>query len=233
MPGMLKTSPAAGLPMLPTWLGVVWTAVLVAVAVSHLRHMAQTTGQRRPWHACHVLMAVGMAFMYLPANLDPVNVPLGFWKLMFAAAGLIAAVWAVGGVGRTATVIWSLTSIDLGAMLYMWSGSARTDAAVTWMLAGYLMVAALAWGFDLYRRVDGAAPLVSWQLLAVEPSAGSGAGVAGGYRATARGGRPTGTTVVGAAGHGGSLLGTLDISVSMIAMTIGMAYMLVAMQTAV
>jgi len=221
MPGLQTASYAGGLHVLPAWLGVVWTAVFVAIAVSHLGHMALTTGQRRPWHACHVLMAVGMAFMYLPANLDPAHVPIGLWKLVFAAAGLIAAVWAIGGVGRTATVIWLLTSIDLGAMLYMWAGSARVgDAAVTWILAGYLIAEALAWGFDLYRRIDGATPLVSWQLLAVQPGA---------------------TTVVGSgsrSGSGsarqeGSLLGKLDISASMIAMTIGMAYMLVAMQLAV
>lgn len=211
---MYTTPDAGGLPLLPTWLGVVWTAVFAGIAVSHLRHMAQTTGQRRPWHACHVLMAVGMAFMYLPASLDPFHLPVGFWKLAFAAAGLIAAVWSIGGVGRTVTVVWLLTAIDLGAMLYMWSGSERAgNAPVTWMLAAYLTAEAVAWAFDLYQRIDGGSPLVSWRALAAQP-----------------GGGRVGVTATAARTE--SLLGTLDISASMVAMTVGMAYMLVAMQLA-
>jgi hypothetical protein len=212
------------LHLLPAWLGVAWAAVFVVISVSHLRHMVQTTGQRRPWHACHVLMALGMAFMFLPSNVDPLAIPAGFWKLTFATAGLIAAVWALGGVGRTATIIWLLTSIDLGAMLYMWSGAGRPgDAAVTWMLSGYLVGEALAWGLDLYRRIDGGAPLVSWQQLALD----SGGGPATGSRGRG-GGVRVGSTVVAAAEDARSLLGTLDISASMVMMTIGMAYMLVA-----
>ena len=78
MPGMPTGHGVAThmLNLLPLWMGVAWTAAFLAVAASHLRHMAATTGQRRPWHSCHVLMAVGMAFMYAPAQIDPLAVPI-------------------------------------------------------------------------------------------------------------------------------------------------------------
>jgi hypothetical protein len=176
--------------------------------------MTQATGQRRPWHACHVLMAIGMAFMFAPAEIDPLAVPSTFWKLVFAAAGVIAAVWAIGGVGRVSIMIWLLSSIDLGAMVYMASGARRPDTApVTWLLTAYVLGEAVMWSLDLYRRLDGMTPIVSWRLLAIE----------------------SGVTLPAAsisteAAAAGSLLGELDISASMIVMALGMAYMLVAMQ---
>jgi len=203
------------LNLLPVWIAVAWTAAFMLIAASHLRHMTQTSGQQRPWHACHVLMAVGMAFMYAPARLDPVVVPSSFWKLVFAGAGLIAALWALAGNGRVSTLIWLLSSVDLGAMLYMWSGSPRHPgtAPLTWLLTAYLLVASMMWALDLYRRFDGSTPIVSWRVLASE----SGVALAAGAERTAG----VGT---------GSLLGELDISASMIVMAIGMAYMLVATQ---
>ena len=158
-----------GPDLLPDWLGLIWALIFLPVAASHLRHMTHTTGQRRSWHACHVLMAVGMAFMYVPARIDPLTVSADFWQVVFAAAGLIAAIWAIYGVGRVSTLIWLLTSIDLGAC-----------------------------------STCGQAP-------------DSGAAI------------PAAAIATGAAASG-SLIGELDISASMVAMTVGMAFMLVATQ---
>jgi len=216
MPGMHMAHGAGmhALNLLPLWMGIAWTVVFLAIAASHLRHMTQTTGQRRPWHSCHVLMAMGMAFMYAPAQIDPLAVPSAFWQLMFATAGIVAALWAITGVGRVSTLIWLLTSIDMAAMLYMWSGSRSAGTAtVSWALAAYLLAEAAMWALDLYRRLDGATPVVSWQLLASEPGATLST-----------------TSIRTETAASASLLGELDISASMIAMSIGMAYMLVAMQ---
>jgi hypothetical protein len=155
-----------------------------------------------------------MAFMYAPAQIDPLSVPSGFWKLVFAAAGLIAAVWAIGGVGRVSMLIWLLSSIDLCTMLYMVSGPRRADAApLTGLFTAYVLGEAAMWALDTYRRLDGMTPVISWRILASE---------SGGTLSAAS----IGTTVTASE----SLLGELDISVSLVAMTLGMAYMLVAMQ---
>jgi hypothetical protein len=199
--------------LVPTWMGVVWTVVFLAVAATHMRHMTQTTGQQRPWHACHVLMAAGMAFMYAPTQIDPLAIPTPLWRLVFAATGIIASLWAIGGVGRISTLIWLLSSIDLYVMLYMWSGPRGADAApLTWILAAYLLAEATMWALDLYRRLDGMTPFVSWRLLASESGATPSA------------------AAIATEAISGTLLGELDISASMIAITLGMAYMLVAMQ---
>ena len=187
--------------LLPQWLEIVWTAVFAAVGCSHLRHMLRSAGQRRAWHACHVLMAAGMAFMYLPVA----TVPASFWQLVFAAAGVITAFWALGGVGFVATTIWLLTALDLGVMLLMWSGT-HVSAALVLVVVAYLAVEAGLWLLDTYRRLDGSAALINWQLLSAE-----------------------GESVTVARPVAASLLGELDITASMVAMAAGMAYMLIAM----
>jgi hypothetical protein len=195
--------------LLPEWLGAAWTAIFLLIAASHLRHTAHTSGQRRAWHISHVLIGIGMAFMYTPAAIDPLQVPTTFWRLVFASAGLLAALWALGGAGRVPTLIWLFTSMDLGVMVYMWAGSAHSTAPlVTWSLVVYLVVCSALWTLDIYRRLDGTTPLFSLQIAAGHHSGGAAI---------------TSNTAASA-----SLIGELDINASMIAMTLGMAYMLVA-----
>lgn len=198
--------------LLPLWLGIVCSLVFLAIAVSHLRHLAHAGDHRRPWHACHVLMAASMALMYAPAQITPVSIPAVLWEAVFAVLAVSAASVAIVGAGRVSTWIWLLTSIDLGVMVFMWTSSrgAGTET-VTWLLVAYLLCEAAMWMLDLYRRIDAAAPLIQWLPLTTQ----SGDSVS-----IAMSGTSTSAT----------LLGEHDISVSMIAMTIGMAYMLVAMQ---
>jgi len=192
--------------LLPEWLGVLGTILFVLVAVSHVRHLAMTGGQRAPWHACHVLMAVGMAFMYAPAALHAPDVPVVFWRSVFAVTGVLAALWALGDTRRAPNLIWLLTAVDLGAMVYMWSPGAFS-APLTWILVAYLTGEAGLWAQDAYRRLDGGSPVVTLGLSAT--------------------GEASAVTVASPAA---SLIGNLDISASMITMTLGMAYMLAAMQ---
>jgi hypothetical protein len=193
--------------LVPEWLGIAGAAIFVAIAASHLRHLAAAVGQRRPWHACHVLIAIGMAFMYAPAAIDPLGIPAGFWRIVFAVACVLAALWSMGGVQRAPTVMWLLTAVDLGAMVCMWT--TNVAASLRWALVVYLSVQASLWALDAYRRVDGGVPVINVAVLSAAP-----AGVA--------------LPLAGARAE--PLLGDLDISVSMVLMSVGMAWMFAAMQ---
>jgi Domain of unknown function (DUF5134) len=197
-----------GVPnLLPEWIGIAGAALFLLIAFSHLRHLAMTSGERAPWHACHVLMAIGMAFMYAPAAIHAPTVPTAFWRVVFAVTGVVAAVWALGGIRRAPNLIWLLTAVDLGAMVYMWSPGSFV-APLTWILVAYLAAEAGLWAVDAYRRVDGGTPIIGLTM--------------------ASAGYDGGTVTLAAAPA--SLLGDLDISASMIGMTLGMAYMFIAMQ---
>jgi hypothetical protein len=214
--GMAGLAAGRGPDLLPGWLGAVACAVFAAVALSHLRHMAQTGGQRRPWHACHVLMAVGMALMYLQGGLLSPAVMQDFWHVALAGAGVLAAVWALWGASGAVNPVWLLTALDVGAMLFMFSGHAGQaghagQPALGWVISTYLVGDACLWVVDAYRRLDGSSSILRWLPVV-------------GYEVNGPGGLPL------ASSSRQSLLGELDISPSMVVMTLGMAYMLVAMQ---
>lgn len=202
--GLGGSSPWIGLS--PAWLEMVSAIVFATVVLSHLRHMAQTDGQRRPWHACHVLMALSMICMYLPVLATHPAVGLAC-RVTLAAAGLLAAGWAIWGASGSVNPVWLLTALDLGVMLYMWSGtpSGATAAGAAAVLLVYLMANAGLWTLDAHRCLEREPWLMRW-LPAGDPR---GQAVA----------LPVG------AGRASALLGDLDISASMVLMSLGMAYM--------
>lgn len=202
--GMLMSSGGHGaIDILPTWLAVIWTLVFLAIFLIHLRHLLDTRGQRRLWHSGHVLMAIGMAFMFAPASIDHLDIPSSLWQVLFAGAALVIVAWMVTEAldRHPINVLWLVMAIDLGAMVYMWSPTYR--APVTWLLVAYFGAQSLLWVGDRMRVIDQYTLPGSFAVM----SDGSVA------RAVAA-----------------PLICFRDIRVSMSAMTFGMAYMFVAMQ---
>jgi hypothetical protein len=191
--------------ILPEWLAIAWTFVFVAVLVIHTRHVLDSGGQRRVWHSGHVLMALGMAFMFAPASIDHFNIPSGFWQLAFANGALAIFAWMLAQAlnRRAINVLWLVMAIDLAAMAYMWSPSGF-QAPLTWLLVAYFIAQSLLWVSDRMRNVDHRTLL------------------GGGFSVT-----PEGAVAMDAAEP---LVCFRDLRVSMFAMTLGMAYMFAAMQ---
>jgi hypothetical protein len=203
--GMSMSAAHATTNILPAWLAIVWTLVFIAIIVIHARHVLDSDGQRRVWHSGHVLMALGMAFMFAPSSIDHFNVPAGFWQLLFANGALGALAWMLAQAlnGRAINVLWLVMAIDLGAMAYMWSPSGF-QAPLTWILVIYFVAQSLLWASDRMREVDHK---TLW----------------GGSFSVS----PGGAVAIEAAEP---LVCFRDLRVSMFAMTLGMAYMFAAMQ---
>jgi hypothetical protein len=192
------------LNLLPSWLAVIWALAFVAIFVVHARHALSSEAPRRLWHSGHVLMALGMVFMYVPSSIDRLDIPSGVWQLVFAGASLLILTWMLGqAINRRAlNPLWLVMTIDLAAMIYMWSPADFT-APVTWLLVIYFAGQSVLWGSDRIRRVDE------------HPLPGAISVTAGGAVATAA---------------AAPLICYRDLRVSMGAMTLGMAYMLAATQ---
>lgn len=190
--------------ILPNWLAVIWTLLFIVVLVLHARHVAETSDGRRWWHSGHVLMALGMIFMFAPVSLDHFNIPNGFWQLLFAnAAGLVLAwILAQAVSGRAVNMLWVAMAIDLGAMAYMFSPTGFV-APIAWLLVAYFAGQALLWITNSYRKLDRHAIVT-----------GNAINADGALTATAV--QP--------------LICERDLRGSMFVMTLGMAYMFAAMQ---
>jgi Domain of unknown function (DUF5134) len=205
--GMAMTAAHGGSDILPTWLAVLWTLAFLAIFVVHARHVRDSGGQRRVWHAGHLLMAIGMAFMFAPPSIDHFGIPTAFWQLAFANGVMAILAWVLAQAlsRRAVNILWIVMAVDLAAMAYMWSPHAL-QAPVTWLLVAYFAVQSLLWVSNRMRDVDHKALL------------GGGFSVA-----------PDGTVTMAAAEP---LVCFRDLRPSMFAMTLGMAYMFAAMQVA-
>jgi len=204
MGGMTMTASHGATNILPDWLAVLWTLVFLVILVVHARHVMQTHGERRFWHSGHVLMALGMTFMFAPGSLDHFNIPGGFWPILFANAAGVVVAWILARVlnGQPVNGLWAVLAFDLAAMAYMFSPSGY-QAPLTWLLVAYFAVEAVLWATDTYRHLDDRLTI-------------RGTGIS-----------PDGTVVAAAVEP---LVCERDLRVSMAAMAIGMAYMFAAMQ---
>jgi hypothetical protein len=205
MGGVSMPGADSGTNILPDWLAVLWTLVFIVIIVIHARHVLESDGQRRYWHSGHVLMAIGMTFMFAPASLDHFNVPTGFWPLAFANGALAIVLWMLvqAFAGRGTNLLWLVMVVDLAAMAYMWSPTGF-QAPLTWLLVAYFAAQALLWGTNRIRDFDERTILGG--AVSVTPDGALTASVA----------EP--------------LICFKDLRVSMAAMTLGMAYMFAAMQ---
>ncbi len=207
MGGMSMTLAHGATNILPTWLAVIWSLVFLAIAVVHARHVWETRGERRLWHSGHVLMAVGMLFMFAPPSLDHFGVPSEFWQLLFANAAGAIVIWILIALTNGVAVnrLWLVLAFDLAAMTYMWSSNGFVPV-VTWILVGYFAIQALLWATNRYRELDGQE--------------------VGGRVFLGGDGALTASAVT-------SLVCERDLRVSMGLMALGMAYMFAAMQLVV
>jgi hypothetical protein len=203
--GMSMSAVHGGTNILPEWLAVIWTLIFIAIVAIEVRHLLDSTGQRRLWHAGLVLMACGMAFMFAPPSIDHFKIPSGFWQLAFANGTIAILAWMLAQAldGRAINALWLMLAIDLGALAYMWSPSGF-QAPLTWLLVAYFAVQSALWASNRIRNVDRKTLFVS------------------SVSAT-----PNGVLAMTAAGP---LIGFRDMRLSMSAMTLGIAYMFAAMQ---
>jgi hypothetical protein len=125
---------------LPTWAGTGWAVAFAVIVVMHVAHAARMSGGARWWHGCHVLMALGMVDMFWPHDL---LVPARVWALIFltSAACALAVVGAKAVTSARLHRLWGIAAVDLAAMAAMF-GTMLVEMQWRWAPAS---VALAAW----------------------------------------------------------------------------------------
>jgi hypothetical protein len=138
--------------LLPDWLRTVWIIASGAVAVVHLRHVWVMNGQRRYWHIGHVLMAVGMAYMYLPHSAH--LMPKESGTTLYAAAAIGAVLAAVLFRLRVGIFnpLWIIVAVEMAAMVYMFLPMHTRSPTLSYLLAVYLSGVGTAWALGKWDR---------------------------------------------------------------------------------
>jgi MFS family permease len=142
------------------WVPFAWPLVFVGILASHIRHTVLMSGHHRWWHLTHCLMAVSMAYMFLPSSMDALGIA-AFWQLAFAAAAAAVLIWMAAARlhGQVVNRLWAIAFVDLAAMVYMWSMSSFI-APVTWALVAYFALQTVLWATDRHDDSRHAEPLV-------------------------------------------------------------------------
>ena len=107
--------------LMPDWAQWFWVGIFLSIGVTHLAHLVRMHGLRRIWHLGHVLMGVGMAYMFVPLQYRDTSPR--HWQVVFAAATVLAFGYALlkARKGTQIDIPWITLTVDLGAMIYMWA----------------------------------------------------------------------------------------------------------------
>jgi hypothetical protein len=138
--------------LLPGWLRTVWIIASCAVTVVHLRHVWVMNGQRRYWHLGHVLMAVGMVYMYLPHSAH--LIPKESGTVLYAAAAIGAVLAAALFRLRDGILnpLWIVVAVEMAVMVYMFLPMHTRSPMLSYLLAVYLAGVGTAWALGKWDR---------------------------------------------------------------------------------
>jgi hypothetical protein len=130
----------------PEWARWAWAAFFVLTVFEHLPHLGRMHGARRLWHLGHVVMAVGMAWMFIPPEYrDATRWP---WQVLYGATSVLAVGYALARLvgGATIDLSWIAMAVGQVGMWYMWS--MRDGVAREWLTyvgAAWFVVEAVGW----------------------------------------------------------------------------------------
>jgi len=136
-----------GLNLLPDWVSVIWLALLVVVLGFHLTHLRDYGAQHRAYYCAHIMMLLGMIYMYGSMAFGWSLILRQAWMLGYSLTSAAIAAWLVVRfvTRRPVSFLWVFAMLGQLAMVYMW---APLDIWVPWLsylCVGYFALEALAW----------------------------------------------------------------------------------------
>jgi hypothetical protein len=220
MPGQAMPGMGAGNPLLPGPVRITGALAYVVILLVHCWHVRACQPEKRFWHAGHILMALGMIDMFAPGG--GMLVPATAGALIFAAAAALIVTYLVAAAARgTATGgLWPLAGLDLAGMVYMFTIPIPGLSWLTGLLVGWFVLQGIGWALKLLPgRAEPGEPTTARQ---PTPAAVAVAG--------ASGSAPVATLPAPTVATRAATGGDLSVRISLAAMSLGMAYMFVAMQ---
>lgn len=133
--------------IMPAWVNILWMAALAAVLVFHCLHLARMGGQHRWFHGIHILMLIGMIYMFATMTWNWNPIPGGLWMALYVitTAGLILWMAVRMAQRRPFSWLWLLALVQQAAMIYMFAPGSAWTPGVSYALAFYFLIEALLW----------------------------------------------------------------------------------------
>jgi hypothetical protein len=136
-----------GSALLSSKASVIWLAALAAVLVFHCVHHIRMRGQHRWYHAAHVLMLLGMLYMYASLAFGWAWAAQPIWMLVYSASSFALVVWILLRLLRRRPLsrLWIVALAQQGAMIYMWLPMSDWIPGISYAFAAYFALETLAW----------------------------------------------------------------------------------------
>lgn len=138
--------------LLPGWLRALWIVASCVVAGVHVHHVWVMAGQHRLWHLGHVLMAGGMAYMYLPHSAHLIFHEVGIVGFAVAASGSLAAAVSFRLREGVLNPLWILITIEMAVMIYMFLPMTARTPLLGYILVVYLVATGIGWVVGRWDR---------------------------------------------------------------------------------
>lgn len=135
------------LNLLPLWVTGLWLVALAAVLVFHCGHFVRMGGERRWFHASHILMLVSMLYMFASMEFKWKWFPSSWWVVIFWLSTAAVAGWMILRFvqRRPFSFLWIFALIMQAAMIYMWMPPSSWVAPLTWIVVVYYGLETVAW----------------------------------------------------------------------------------------
>jgi hypothetical protein len=125
---------------------IVWIAALCIVLSLQCKRLGQMHGEHRCHHISHLIMLVGMIYMFSAMAFEQEWIPRGAWMVLYAAISIAILVWMMIRLRRQGSVgkMWIFAFVQQAAMVYMCCTPMRWIPIATYALVLYFACEALA-----------------------------------------------------------------------------------------
>lgn len=124
----------------------IWIILFIAIFALHVAHAVQMRGVHRLWHTGHMVMAIGMVYMFIPPRF--LNGWAWPWVGVFGVVSGLALLFAVREYrrGRRVDLPWITLTAGLALMAYMWLMMGGLGwAPLTYAATGWFLAEAVGW----------------------------------------------------------------------------------------
>ncbi|MGY6275122.1 hypothetical protein [Methylomonas sp. MgM2] len=137
----------ASLNLLTHRVTVIWIAMLASVLVFHCGHLIHRHGQHRWFHGAHIVMLLGMLYMYASMAFAWKWIPARAWMSLFAFTTAAIFLWMIARCiqRRKFSYLWILALIQQAAMVYMWMPVGYWIPWLSYSAVGYFTLETIGW----------------------------------------------------------------------------------------
>lgn len=145
--GSMSGMGSMGPDIFPTWVSVIWIVLLAGVIAFHCIHLARMGGQHRWFHSAHVVMSLGMIWMFGMMSLSWDAIPSSALVGLYCLTTAAILVWMVLRFARREpfSFLWILALVQQAAMIYMFAPMSIWNPLLSYGLAAYFLLETIAW----------------------------------------------------------------------------------------